>query len=466
MDGSGNIYVTGSSPTTWGSPVRSYSNGTDAFVAKMDSSGNLLWNTYLGGSGEDYGTGITLDGSGNIYVVGNTHTAWSCSPAPCTVRGYTSGVNAFAAKLDSSGDLLWNTFLGGDWDYGKGIAVDGSGNVYVSGESHATWGCSPMSCTVRGYTKLSDAFAAKLDSSGNLLWNTFLGGSGYDDGWGIAVDGSGNVYVTGSSSAAWSCSPASCTLRAYTSGYDSFAAKFNSSGSLIWNAFQGGDGSDGYDVAVDGSGNIYLAGDSEDAFVTKMDPSGNLLWNTFVYGSGYGTAFRSIAVDGSGNVYVAGESTGTWGCSTNPCTLRGYAGGRQDAFAAKVNSSGKLLWNTFLGGSGWDSGWGIAVDGSGNVYVAGSSDATWGSPVRDYSGGWQDAIVVKLPPPADLIAPSGNIGTNYNPTFTWNQVTGSTRYYLWVNGPSGNMTKQWYTSAEANCDGTTCSVTPSTILGG
>ena len=252
------------------------------------------------------------------------------------MQAYTASPNdAFAAKLDSSGALQWNTFLGGSGnDNGYAIAVDGSGNVYVSGHSVATWG-SP----VRAFTPGTDAFAAKLNSSGALTWNTFLGGSGSDFGYAIAVDGSGNVYVGGDSTATWG-SP----VRAYTSGTDGFAAKLGNDGSLTWNTFLGGSGTD----------------------------------------SGY-----AIAVDSSGNVYVGGVSDATWGSPE-----RAYTSGN-DAFAAKLNSSGALLWDTFLGGSGSDSGYGIAVDGSGNVYVGGVSDATWCSPVRAYTA-LNDAFAAKL----------------------------------------------------------------------
>ena len=394
VDGSGNVYVAGYSNLTWGAPVRAHASqfgGNDAFAAKLGRDGSLTWNTFLGGSGADFGRGIAVDSSGNVYVVGYSAATWG-SP----VRPYTSGNDAFAAKLNSSGALQWNTFLGssGNSDFGRGIAVDGSGNVYVVGYSPATWG-SP----VQAYTASpNDAFAAKLDSSGALQWNTFLGGSGNDNGYAIAVDGSGNVYVSGHSVATWG-SP----VRAFTPGTDAFAAKLNSSGALTWNTFLGGSGSDfGYAIAVDGSGNVYVGGDSTatwgspvraytsgtDGFAAKLGNDGSLTWNTFLGGSGTDSGY-AIAVDSSGNVYVGGVSDATWGSPE-----RAYTSGN-DAFAAKLNSSGSLLWDTFLGGSGSDSGYGIAVDGSGNVYVGGVSDATWCSPVRAYTA-LNDAFAAKL----------------------------------------------------------------------
>ncbi len=411
VDTSGNVYVAGYSDATWGSPVITYTASADAFVAKLDSSGNLIWNTFLGGSGSDVGFAIAVDGSGNVYVAGHSTSTWG-SP----VITYTAGIDAFAAKLDSSGNLIWNTFLGGGGtDAGYGIAVDGSGNVYVAGEITATWG-SPVITYTAGY----DAFAAKLDSNGALTWNTFLGGSGDDPGRAVAVDASGNVYVAGWSGATWG-SP----VRGFTLGLgpDAFAAKLDASGNLIWNTFLGGSESDaGSGIAVDRGGNVYVAGYSYaswgspvrafsggvDAFVAKLDSSGNLTWNasgnpisgfnptsgvnptwnTFLGGSGLDWG-NAIAVDESGNVYVAGDSSATWGSP-----VRAYTS-IYDPFAAKLNSSGALTWNTFLGGNGFDYGNAIAVDGIGNVYVAGRSDATWGSPVRAYTAGL-DAQVAKI----------------------------------------------------------------------
>jgi hypothetical protein len=428
VDGSGNVYVLGRSDATWGSPVRAYTGDQDAFVAKLDSSGGLIWNTFLGGSGYDDSKGIAVDGSGNVYVTGGSAATWG-SP----VRAYAGG-DAFAAKLNSFGALAWNTFLGGSaGDGGLGIAVDGSGNVYVTGYSGSTWG-SP----IRTFTGGNDAFAAKLDSSGALIWNTFLGWYGHDDGTGIVVDGSGNIYVTGYSGDTWG-SP----VRAFNGSYDTFAAKLDSSGGLTWNTFLGGSAEDGgLGIAVDGSGSVYVAGYSlgtwgipvraytsglwSDAFAAKLDSlTGVLSWNTFLGGSGLDES-HGIAVDGSGNVYVAGYSGSTWGSP-----VRAYAGGGCDALVAKLNSSGGLTSNTFLGGNGCDDSKGIAVDGSGNVYVAGASDATWGNPVSAYTaiGDAFAAKVVLAPPDAfNKTAPASGSFVTTSPTITWGASSGATSY--------------------------------------
>jgi hypothetical protein len=302
-----------------------------AFPLVIDPT--LAWNTFLGSGSDDYGYGIVVDGSGNVYVVGTSSAAWGIP-----VNAYAGGDDAFVTKLNSSGVRQWHTFLGsGSWDIGKGIAVDGSGNVYVVGTSHATWGV-PVNAFAGGPV---DAFTAKLNSNGALQWNTFLGSQDWDTGSGVTVDGSGNIYVLGSSGATWGI-----PVSAHAGGYgDAFAAKLNNSGVRQWNTFLGS-GSDDY---------------------------GN-----------------SIAVDGSRNVYVVGISGATWGTPVNA-----FAGGKYDAFAAKLNSSGALQWHTFLGSVSEDWGYGISVDGGGSVYIVGDSDATWGTPVNPHAGG-VDAFVAKL----------------------------------------------------------------------
>jgi hypothetical protein len=383
VDANGAAYITGYSDQSWGSPIRNYV-GKDAFVAKVDSTGALVWNTFLGGGGADFGQAIALDENGNVYVAGYHY--------------YTTQASAFVAKLDSNGVLLWTHSYGGDWMTVEafGIAVDATGNIYLAGYSNATWG-SP----VRGYTSLLDAFVAKLDSSGTLLWNTFLGGTSPDTGWGIAVDHNGSVYVAGKSEATW---PGSVLpIRSYSGGPDAYVAKLDSNGGLTWYTFLGGGGMDNAnDVAVDSGGSIYVAGNStaswaapvrpfsgtySDGFVAKMNSNGGLIWNTFIGGGGIDYV-SAVAVDSLGNSFVTGESMAAWGSPFNPYKS-------DDAYVAKVNPNGALTWNTFTGGSAQEMGRGIALDVNGNVYFAGLASATWGSPVRPYSSD-NDAFVAKI----------------------------------------------------------------------
>jgi len=431
VDTSGNVYVTGQSCTTWGAPLRPFAGVSDAFVAKLNGSGALQWNTFLGGSWNDSGAAIAVGTSGNIYVAGGSWATWG-SP----VRPFAGDEDAFVAKLSGSGALQWNTFLGGSGgecfgDSAGAIAVDTSGNIYVAGYSPGTWG-SPVRPFGGGN---GDAFAAKLNGSGVLQWNTFLGGSGSsefgDSARAIAVDESGNSYVAGESDASWG-SP----VRPYA-GDDAFVAKLNSSGVLKWNTFLGGSDYDyGQGIAVDKSGNVYVAGSSwdtwgspvrpfggdGDAFVAKLNGSGVLQWNAFLGGPSSYTSGYAITVDKSGNICVAGASDATWGAPIRP-----FAGGYNDAFVARLNGSGTLQWNTFLGGSDYDYAQGIAVDTSGSVYVAGDSRATWGSPIHPHAGS-DDAFLAKI-----------------SSSLTKNDFNGDGQEdILWRYNSSGGKNAVWY----------------------
>jgi len=386
LDSEGNVYITGVSHATWGAPRRVYAGADDAFVAKLDSSGSLLWNTFLGSVGTESGNGITVDGDGNVYVTGDSTATWG---AP--LHNFTIFCDAYVAKLDTSGDLIWNTFVGGySFEHGTDIAMAGS-NVVMSGWSDSEWGEGAP-------TTNYNAFAAELHSNGDLGWHTFLGGSGEEKSSSIAVNGSsGNVFVTGRSNATWGT-----PIRAYTSDFDTYVAKLDSNGNLGWNTFLGGSKADeSLGTAVDSDGNVLVIGKStgtwgtplraysgrQDAYVTKLTPDGVLTWNTFLGGSqddiGVG-----IAVSSDNNIYVTGMGGDGWGYP-----LEAYHGGF-DAFVASLSSDGALLKNTNLGSIVLDIGTSIAVNGT-NLYVAGYSRGTWGTPVRAYSD-LNDGFVSKL----------------------------------------------------------------------
>ena len=222
LDGSGNVFITGI--------TSSYGAGNrDILVLKYDSSGTLLWEKTWGGSGDDWGSGIVLDGSGNLFITGLTES-------------YGAGEwDALLLKYDSSGNLLWNTTWGGsDSDHGSVIALDASENVVITGRTNS-YGAGN-----------GDVLVLKYDSSGNLLWYRTWGGSDYDFGAGIALDGSGNAFITGT------------TYSYGTSGYDGLLIKYDSSGNLLLNKTWGGAGHDsgegGYGIAIDGSGNAFITG--------------------------------------------------------------------------------------------------------------------------------------------------------------------------------------------------------------
>jgi Beta-propeller repeat len=301
---------------------------------------------------------------------------------------------AFCFHVSADPDILWHTFLGsGELDAGFSVAADASGNLYVTGLSYDTWG-SP----INAYAGWDDAVVAKLNSNGVLQWHTFLGSSSQDNGYSVAADHNGNLYVAGNSDASWG-SP----INAHTAGgQNAFVAKLDSSGVLQWHTFLPGEAAGGNAIAANANGNLYVAGRSGatwgspinahagglDAFVASLDSSGILQWHTFLGSDGTDIG-HSAAADASGNLYVTGESDATWGSPTNA-----HAGG-ENAFVAKLDSGGVLQWHTFLGSGIGEWGYCIAANTSNNLYVTGNANASWGSPINAHSGGL-DAFVARI----------------------------------------------------------------------
>jgi len=457
VDGSGNAYLTGSTYSD-NFPATSYDfshNGnSDVFLTKLNSWGtDLLYSAFLGGAGDDYGYGIAVDGSGNAYVTGYTES----SDFPTTSGAYDTSHNGnydvFLTKLDSSGTaLLYSTFLGGtDGEEGMDIAVDGSGNAYVSGRTNS--GDFPTTSGAYDRSRSGiDVFLTKLNSSGGtLLYSTFLGGTSGERVYAIAVDGSGNAYVTGYTESSDFPTTSGAYDTSHNGNSDVFLTKLNSSGTaLLYSTFLGGtDGEEGRGIAVDGSGNAHLTGYTysssfpttsgaydtsfnglTDAFVTKLNSSGSaLLYSTFLGGPDYDFG-RGIAVDGSGNAYVIGGTAS----SDFPTTSGAYDtshNGNYDVFLIELNSSGTdLPYSTFLGGWASEEGFGIVVDGSGYAYLTGTTGSstfptTSGAYDISHSNG-SDAFVTKLfmrfpdvrQPIADINFGNVNVGGTSDQTTT------------------------------------------------
>jgi len=349
-------------PTPGGYDTSHNGGDYDAFVAKFSSAGSLLWSTFLGGSSVDSGYGITVNASGGVYVTGKTSSA-NFPTLDGYDTSYNSGGDAFVAKFSSAGSLLWSTFLGGSSsDTGRGITTDASGGVYVTGRTYSADFPTLVGYDT-SYNGDRDAFVAKFSSAGSLLWSTFLGGNDSDWSLGITADASGDVYVTGETYSADFPTPAGYDT-SYNGDGDAFIAKFSSAGSLLWSTFLGGNDLDqGFGIATDASGGVYVTGRTysadfptptgydtsfdgdRDAFVAKFSSAGSLLWSTFMGGSSidYG---RGITTDASGGVYVTGH---TW--SADFPTPGGYDTSHNgypaafvypDAFVAKFVAPGDL----------------------------------------------------------------------------------------------------------------------------
>ncbi|MBK5285213.1 MAG: SBBP repeat-containing protein [Bacteroidia bacterium] len=387
-DAQGNVYMTGyfNSPyitfdTTNLNNVDGFSN--DIFIAKYDSSGNMLWARAAGGGYGDFGYGVATDASGNVYVTG-------CFDSPTitfgTITLNNSGSNdIFVVKYDSSGNVLWaRSASGNNDDVGYAITTDANANVYVTGyfaSPTLTFGTTTLT-----NADFHDFFLAKYDSSGNVLWARSASGSNYDEGYGVAVDASGNVYVTGNFFTA-SVTFGTTTLNS-SGNLDIFIAKYDSSGNVLWAQRAGGsDGDNSTGIVTDGNGNAYLTGwfastsitfgtttmnnaGIYDMFIAKYDSSGNVLWAKSAGGNNWDKGL-GISADASGNTFVTGffvSTSITFGTTTlsNPFLYT-------KIFIVKYNSNGIVLWVKAAGGSGGQV-WGsdVVADVNGNIYITGA----------------------------------------------------------------------------------------------
>jgi len=337
----------------------------------------IIYSTYLGGSNNDIGNGIAVDNSGNAYVIGSTSS--TNFPTKNPLQGSLAGFqNAFVTKFNPAGSaLVYSTYLGGSGnDNGEGIAVDSSGNAYVTGSTAST--NFPTQNPIQGsLTGQRNAFVTKFNPAGSaLVYSTYLGGSGNDGGDGIALDSNGSAYVTG------------------TTTSTDFPAM---------NAFQ-----------------PTYGGGSSDAFVTKFNPGGSaLVYSSYLGGSTFDSG-SGIAVDSSGSAYVTGLTDSTNFPTQNP--FQGSLGGigAVNAFVTKFTPAGSTLdYSTYLGGSSSaDGGNGIAVDSSGSAYVTGftgsSNFPTKNAFQSTFGGGIEDAFVTQFNPSGSALVYSTYLGGSNN----------------------------------------------------
>ena len=297
-----------------------------------------------------------MDATGQAYVVGVTLSTNFPTANPFQATN-AAGPDAFVTKLSATGaSLLYSTYLGGNSiDEGRGIAVDATGQAYVTGFTGST--NFPTATALQAmFAGEEDAFVTKLNAAGAaLLFSTYLGGSGFDQGFGIAVDAASQAYVTGST----------------TSSDFPTATPFQAT----------------------------HAGGGNDAFVTKLNAAGaSLLYSTYLGGSSSTDQGLAIAVDGTGQAYVTGYTQSTDFPTATP--LQATYAGNGDAFVTKLNAAGaSLLFSTYLGGSGFDQGNGLAVDGAGQAYVMGTTQSTdfpTATPLQATNAGANDAFVTKI----------------------------------------------------------------------
>jgi hypothetical protein len=337
LDSSGNIYLAGytsAADFAGSNPLQSGTNGApDGFITKLNPGGaGVIYSTYFGGSAADEFYGIAADSNGNAWVTGYTSsTDFPLMNATQSVFGGGSS-DAVVVKLTSSGALAFSTFLGGNsTDSAFGIFVDGFNNAYLTGYTNGSFPTTP-GVIQPAFQGGSDVFVAKYSSTGSVVYSTLLGGSGTDQGAGIAVDSTGNAYVTGATSSA------------------------------------------AFVPANPPGGAQAVYGGGTDAFAFKLNPTATALVYFTYLGGANGDLGEGIGIDGAGNAYIGGFTTSA-GIATNGAAQSVFGGGN-DGFVAQLNPTGtKFNYVTYLGGSRDDFVLGLAVDGTGNAYVTGYTNS-------------------------------------------------------------------------------------------
>ncbi len=378
LDSSDNVYVTG---TTMGDLFGTIAGESDVFIAKYDTDGNQVWAKQFGSIHREWGNGVSLDSSDNVYVTGTT-----MGDLFGTIAGES---DAFIAKYDTDGNQVWAKQFGSDLhDSSNNISLDSSDNVYVTGTTNGN-----ISDTNVGS---DDAFIAKYDTDGNQVWAKQFGNDSLVEGIGISADSYGNAYVTGYVKG---------DLFGTNAGIiDAFIAKYDTDGNQVWaKQFGSNDRDIGFGISVDSPDNVYVTGHTNgdlfgtntgtyDIFLVKYNPDGVEKW-TKQFGSSSFEEHSGITIDSFDNVYVTGAT------NDNPSSTNI---GSDDVFVTKYAKNGIEKWTKQFGSSSFEGGNDISVDASGNVYVTGTTDGS----LFDTLVGEYDAFVIKYDSQIITLQPS------------------------------------------------------------
>jgi hypothetical protein len=439
VDALGNAYVTGSTnsnpfPGLAGEYQSTYGAGaaSNVFVTKINPAGTaILWSTYIGGTGQDVGNAIAVDASGKVYITGST-TDSASFPHTASFGTGLAGTDAFVAAFNADGkSVVYSDVFGGPGtDAGNGIAVTAAGVAYVTGSTDGTFPVTAGAAqTALG--GMSDAFVAEFTAAGAKAYATYLGGANQDFGNAIAIDGSGNAYVTGQCGDTFVAvaSYANVFMNTVPGASSAFIAVLNvAQSTFTYKTYIGGAGTGaGTGIALDGSNSVYITGwtggsgfpngdgsfgglvgqttpggGPSDAFVFKLNPSGHGLgdgvYATYLGGGGIDHA-NAIAVDSGGDAYVAGFTTSPDFPVTGgtPAFI-----GTPEAFVTEIGPTGAArVFSSYLGGDTITYGQGLALDGLNNIYVTGNTNTSDGTfptagPFQASSGGSYDAFVSKF----------------------------------------------------------------------
>jgi len=397
-DGAGNVYL---------AAYFNLNNGTaEIDISEQNAAGVLIWGKkLLGGPGSSTvsgdGTSLSVDAGGNVYISGFFYGSFDFDPG-LGVFTLSSTGSVFVLKLNATGGFVWakqlETIVAGLTD--RMLTVDTAGDIFITGSFKGIVdfdpGAGQFNLVSGNNGNDREAFILKLNSAGDMIWARQLGGVTVDDGsngFSIAIDGGGNIYVTGDFYGTVDFDPGSgiYNLLAQGSNGEAFIAKFDNQANLIWaKQISGSAKSYGQSVSVDRSGNVYTLGSflgtadfdpgvgvylqtatqNSGIYISKLDAAGNFVWANQLSGSGYIGGW-GLAVDAAGNSFITGDFYGTIDFNPDICSFNLSSAGFDDIFITRLDATGNFEWVKAMGGTGSEEGLSIALDPSGNIYTTG-----------------------------------------------------------------------------------------------
>ncbi len=392
VDNLGNVFMCGGATSSSGIATSgAYQTsfiGTnfDSYLAKFNSNGGLIWATYYGGDDGNNGNPLAIDKNGNLFVAGQTRTTTGIVTSGAYQTSLDGTGTAYLAKFNTSGQLQWGTYYGGSSEAkGTSVATDKNGNVFIAGFAGRGIPIVNSGAYQTSNSGTYNVFLAKFSATGVIQWDTYYGGSGPDECWGATTDFAGNVYITGSTESHSGIATTGAYQTFFKGSDGAFIAKFNGNGEIQWATYYCGDSfTDGYYIISDLNGNIYESavtlsssgiatygayqtsyGGDYDAYLVKFNSNGIRQWATYFGGKGVDGS-SDVTLDIAGNVYIAGHTRSSTGIATSGAYQTSK--GQFDGFLAKFNSSGSIQWATYYAVSGL-----VATYGTGIVYLAGGS---------------------------------------------------------------------------------------------
>ena len=441
------------------------------FFTPFMYSQTLIWAKGYGNNalGDESSASVAVDAAGNVYTTGYFWGTMDFDPGAGTFNLTSAGnSDIFVQKLDASGNFVWAGRIGGLADEnGNAIALDASGNIYITGMISTMADMDPGTSTVNAITSSGsyDAFVEKLSGSGAFVWAKLMGGSGSDEGFGITIDASGNIYSTGDFTSSGDFNPGSgTTTLSSAGGSDIYVQKLDNTGAFVWAKSFGGAGSDrGNSIAVDGSGNVITTGYFEvicdfdpglgvsnlttnglkDVFINKLDATGNFSWVKQMGGAADDIG-NSVVVDASGNVYSTGEFSAIVDFDPGAGTTSFTSAGLKDIYVSKLDIIGNFGWAKQMGAGSDDIGNDIHFVSS-CVFTtgrfSGTADFNPGSGTANLSSaGGSDVFVQKLDASGNYLLSAAFGGSNSDEAFS-----------LFVDG-SGNIHTTGVFEGTADCD--------------